>query len=127
MGRWQILGHEPLVICDTGHNEDGIREVMQNISQTKHQQLHVVFGMVKDKDSSKILSLLPQKALYYFCSPDIERAKPAGELKKEANTLGLNGEVYTDVKSALAAAKSNAEQKDLIFVGGSTFVVAEVI
>lgn len=127
MGRWQTLDKDPLIICDTGHNEDGIWEVMKNINITPHQNLHMVIGMVKDKDISKILTLLPQKAFYYFCQPDIPRAKPANELQLEAREFGLKGEYYTSVNAALDAAKKNAENNDLIFIGGSTFVVAEII
>ncbi|MGB4773829.1 MAG: folylpolyglutamate synthase/dihydrofolate synthase family protein [Daejeonella sp.] len=127
MGRWQVLSKNPLVICDTGHNEDGIREVLNNINHTPHHQLHWVIGMVKDKDISKILTLLPKDAHYYFCEPAIPRAKPVEELKKEAETLGLNGDSYKTVELAFKAAKENAKTDDLVFVGGSTFVVAEVV
>ncbi len=127
MGRWQTLGTEPLVICDTGHNEDGIKEVLKNIRSVAYNRLHLVLGMVKDKEVSKILSLLPRDAFYYFTQPAIERAKPASELAKEAAEAGLNGEVFQTVKQALEAAKKNAAKDDLIFVGGSTFVVAEVV
>lgn len=127
MGRWQILQHQPLVICDTGHNEDGIKEVLQNIKQISYHQLHIVIGMVKDKEISKILCLLPQDATYYFCAPDMERAKPAEELQQEASVFDLKGLAYADVNTAFDAAKNNAKKDDLIFVGGSTFVVAEVL
>ena len=127
MGRWQILQENPLVICDTGHNEDGIKEVLKNIAITPYKQLHIVLGMVKDKDISKVLALLPDKAIYYFCAPDFERAKPASELASEAANFGLKGEYYSSIKEALKTAKSNAGANDLIFVGGSTFVVAEVV
>jgi dihydrofolate synthase/folylpolyglutamate synthase len=127
MGRWQILGENPLIICDTGHNEDGIKEVLKNIKATPHQNLLMVIGMVKDKDISKILSLLPKNATYFFCSPDIPRAKPAEELAREAAIFGLIGEPYLSIKSALIAAKNKASYQDLIFIGGSTFVVAEVV
>ncbi|WP_242689259.1 folylpolyglutamate synthase/dihydrofolate synthase family protein [Pedobacter sp. SYSU D00535] len=127
MGRWQTLSVAPLVICDTGHNEDGIKEVLKNIEATEFDKLHMVIGMVKDKEIGKVLSLLPKKASYYFCQPQIERAKPAGELAEEAQVQGLQGEVFASVVDALAAAKKNAYKDDLIFVGGSTFVVAEVV
>ncbi len=127
MGRWQTLSIKPLVICDTGHNEDGIREVLKNIEATPHKNLHIVMGMVKDKDISKILSLLPQNAQYYFCQPDIPRAKSANELKTEALAFKLEGESYGTIQLALKAAKKQAAKNDLIFVGGSTFVVAEVV
>ncbi len=126
-GRWQTLGTGPLIICDTGHNSAGMKEVVKNISATPYKNLHMVFGMVKDKDISKVLALLPQKAKYYFCNPPIERAKPARELAEEAKAFNLHGEVIEDVASAFQKAKDNAEAKDLIFVGGSTFVVAEII
>lgn len=127
MGRWQTLQEQPLIICDTGHNEDGIKEVLYNISLTPHQQLRMVIGMVKDKEISKILSLLPKNAIYYFCSPSLERAKPADELLEEASEFGLIGEAFPSVNSALFRAKTDAKDGDLIFVGGSTFVVAEVV
>lgn len=127
MGRWHILKYNPLIICDTGHNEDGIREVMKNINLTPHKDLHMVIGMVKDKDISKILSLLPQKAFYYFCEPTIPRAKPAKHLQLEAAKFGLNGAFYPTVQAAFHEAKKNAGNNDLIFIGGSTFVVAEII
>lgn len=126
-GRWQIIKQKPLIICDTGHNEDGIREVLKNIDNYPHTNLHMVIGMVKDKDISKILALLPQKATYYFCSPDIPRAKPAVELKEEASLFGLTGSSYENVAQAFQSAEQNASEDDLIFVGGSTFVVAEVV
>jgi dihydrofolate synthase/folylpolyglutamate synthase len=127
MGRWQIMNENPLIICDTGHNEDGISEVLKNIKETPHQNLLMVIGMVKDKEISKILSLLPKQAHYFFCAPDMPRAKPAEELQKEALTFGLKGEAFSSVKNALTAAKLQAKTQDLIFIGGSTFVVAEVV
>ena len=127
MGRWQILNQEPLIICDTGHNEDGIKEVLKNIEATPHQNLFMVIGMVKDKEITKILSLLPKNAEYFFCSPAMPRAKPAEELMQEALAFNLKGEAYTSIKSALIAAKNKATPQDLIFIGGSTFVVAEVV
>ncbi len=126
-GRWQIINEKPSVICDTGHNEDGIREVLKNFGNHSYEKLHIVIGMVKDKDISKILALLPKQAIYYFCSPDIPRAKSALELKEEASVFGLKGNHYESVLFALEIAKKNASENDLIFVGGSTFVVAEVI
>lgn len=127
MGRWQILSDDPLVICDTGHNEGGIREVIKDLAGTPHKQLHIVIGMVKDKDISTVLSLLPVNARYYFCQPSIERAKPVAELANEAKKAGLEGTAFSTVKEALSAAKAAAKKDDLIYVGGSTFVVAEVV
>jgi dihydrofolate synthase/folylpolyglutamate synthase len=126
-GRWQTLGTNPLVICDTGHNVAGIGEVLKNIGATPHQRLHMVIGMVKDKDITNILSLLPRDAAYYFCQPNLERALPATELQDKATAFDLKGMAYHQVGLALAAAKEHATPEDLIFVGGSTFVVAEVL
>lgn len=126
-GRWQVLERNPLVICDTGHNEDGIREVLKNIEAVPYKKLHMVIGMVKDKAVDKVLALLPKNAVYYFCMPDIERGKPAEELMNEAAVFGLNGKSYPSVKKALEAAKADAGAEDLIFAGGSTFVAAEVL
>ncbi|MBW4890601.1 bifunctional folylpolyglutamate synthase/dihydrofolate synthase [Mucilaginibacter sp. HMF5004] len=126
-GRWDILSTNPLVICDTGHNPEGITEVMKNIAATPYKQLHFVIGMVNDKDHSKVLSMLPKNAIYYFCRPDIPRGLDAESLKQKAQSFGLSGLAYADVTSAFKAAKQAANTDDLVFVGGSTFVVAEVI
>lgn len=126
-GRWDVLSHNPPVICDTGHNPDGIAEVLKNIEATAFKQLHFVIGMVNDKDISKVLSMLPRNAIYYFCKPDIPRGLEAESLKLKAESFGLHGEAYATVLSALNAAKGVAGVDDLIFIGGSTFVVAEVV
>lgn len=126
-GRWQTLSKNPLVICDTGHNKAGITEVLKNIFATPHQNLHIVIGMVKDKDINGVLMLLPKNAKYYFCEPSLERALPAIELAKLASTHKLKGKIYNTINNALIEAKKAANPNDLIFVGGSTFVVAEII
>lgn len=126
-GRWQTLSTNPLVICDTGHNEDGIREVLENIQTTAFKALHVVLGAMRDKDLDHILSQFPTDATYYFCSPALPRAMPADELKGRAEQYGLRGEAYPMVDLALTAAKKAYQESDLIFVGGSSFVVAEVL
>jgi len=126
-GRWEVLRTDPLTICDTGHNPDGIKEVLKNIAATPYKNLHMVIGMVNDKDISKVLSMLPTNASYYFCRPDIPRGLEAESIKKQAATFGLYGDAYPTVKAALAAARQKAEKNDLVFVGGSTFVVAEVV
>ncbi len=126
-GRWQELNKLPLIICDTGHNEAGIREVVQNIHDTLFKKLHMVIGMVKDKDIDTVLAILPKNAQYYFCAPPLERALPANELQLNAKKRQLYREVYLSVKEAFEAAQRNALNEDLIFVGGSTFVVAEVL
>lgn len=126
-GRWQILSRNPLTICDTGHNEAGIQEVLEQIKTTPHQKLHFVFGMVNDKEIGSILRMLPKNAAYYFCKADIPRGMDASELKRQGQQFGLKGEMYDTVKLALSAAQKVAAADDLVFVGGSTFVVAEVV
>ncbi len=125
-GRWQKLSDHPLVICDTGHNEAGIREVLQQIKKQRFEKLHFVLGMVKDKDIHKVLTQLPRDAHYYFCQAKIPRAMVAEELKEKATNEGLSGIIIKDVNEAIAQAKANAGKDDMVFVGGSTFVVAEV-
>ena len=127
LGRWQVLNNKPLSICDTAHNEDGIQLIVQQIKQTPHDHLHFVFGTVSDKNSSRILSLLPKQATYYFCNAAIPRAMDANLLKEEASHFGLKGGVFSTVIDAFTEAKKRAKNKDLIFVGGSNFVVAEVL
>ena len=127
-GRWQILSENPLVICDSGHNTDGIASVLENIRQTPHKQLHFVLGMMNDKDITGILKMLPaENTTYYFCRPDVPRGLSVNELHEKALQAGLKGEMFESVNSALKKAKANAGKEDLIFVGGSTFVVAEVV
>lgn len=125
-GRWQILGEEPTVIADTGHNEPGIRAILNQLKSYSFNQLWMVIGMVQDKDISKILALLPKEARYVFCQADLPRAMEAGKLAEKAAEFGLKGEVVPDVNEALQFARKNASSNDLIFVGGSTFVVAEI-
>lgn len=127
MGRWEILHTKPLVICDTGHNPDGIKAVLSQIQTLKYRNLHFVLGMVEDKDISRILRMLPLSATYYFCKADIPRGLDANELTRQASNVGLQGKVYSSVKEAYAAALSESKSDDLVFVGGSTFIVAEVI
>ncbi len=126
-GRWHKLADKPLTYCDTGHNEAGIKEVLLNIQNTTFTQLHIVMGMVKDKDVSTVLNLLPKNAIYYFCAPAIERSLPFNELQQQAANFNLKGLAYNSVKAAYQAAKQNAHAEDLIFIGGSTFVVAEIL
>ena len=125
-GRWQKLTEKPLIICDTAHNEDGIQEVMRQIKDTPHKDLFIVFGTVNDKDISKILALLPRHATYFFCEANIPRALKAESLAKSAEQAGLEGKIISDVNKAIVVAKSLAKEEDLIFVGGSNFVVAEI-
>jgi dihydrofolate synthase/folylpolyglutamate synthase len=126
-GRWEVLSKDPLTICDTGHNPEGIKEVLQNIANVPYRQLHFVIGVVNDKDITKILAMLPEDAIYYFCKPDIPRGLDAQMLRSNAEEFDLYGQAYTSVKAALEAAQAEARKGDLVFVGGSTFVVAEVV
>ena len=126
-GRWQTLGKSPLTICDTGHNIDGIKNVIQEINNITFNKLHFVFGTVNDKDTNKILALLPKEAKYYFCAAKIDRALDATELKNKSAEFNLKGDSFNSVKEAYQESISQAEQDDLIFIGGSTFVVAEVL
>ncbi len=127
LGRWQILNKNPLTIADTGHNEAGIQEVVKQLGTTPHKKLHFILGFVNDKDISKLLRLLPTKAIYYFCKANLPRALNEKELEAQAKTVGLKGKSYSTVKEALEAAKKNATKEDLIFIGGSTFTAAEVL
>ena len=127
LGRWQTLSKIPYIICDTGHNEDGIKQISQQLKNTKYEKLHFVFGTVNDKNVDGILSHLPKNACYYFCQADIARAMNAEELKNIGKVFNLNGDAFTSVKQALNNAIECANKDDLIFIGGSTFVVAEVL
>tara|TARA_B100000767_G_scaffold213119_1_gene200415 strand:- start:47 stop:1255 length:1209 start_codon:yes stop_codon:yes gene_type:complete len=126
-GRWQVLNKQPLVICDTAHNEDGLKKVILQIDQTFHHSLHIVFGIVDDKNLENILKLLPRDAKYYFCKPNIPRGLDEKYLQKIASDKKIKGTAYSSVNNALNAAKDNAQKNDLIFIGGSTFTVAEVV
>lgn len=126
-GRWQILGTNPLTICDTAHNADGIQAVVEQIAETPFNHLHFVFGMVSDKEAENILMLLPKNATYYFCKPDIPRGLDADELKQLGFKAGLRGKSYSSVMHAYHSAINNTGPNDMVFIGGSTFVVAEVI
>ena len=126
-GRWETLSKNPKIICDTGHNVDGISNIINQLKQIKFNKLHIVFGTVNDKKINDILNLLPKDAKYYFCKAKIDRALNADKLKSIANEYKLIGESFESVEKALLNAKNNAKKEDLIFIGGSTFVVAEVI
>jgi len=127
MGRWQVLQRYPLCIADTGHNTAGIQYVIEQLSQIKYDNLHIVLSMVNDKDIKEILSLMPRNATYYFCKADIPRGLNPYELKNQGQQFGLNGKVYSSVKMAYKTARLKAHKKDLVFVGGSCFTVAEVV
>ena len=126
-GRWQTLGSYPTIVCDTGHNVGGLTYVMEQLKKQTYTHLHIVVGFVKEKDVNSVLELFPKEATYYFCSPAIARGLNVDTLKEIATTKGLQGERYSSVVEALNAAKAQALPTDFIFVGGSTFVVAEVL
>ena len=126
-GRWQTLGSYPTIVCDTGHNVGGLTYVMEQLKKQTYTHLHIVVGFVKEKDINSVLELFPKEATYYFCSPAIARGLNVDTLKEIATTKGLQGERYSSVAEALNAAKAQALPTDFIFVGGSTFVVAEVV
>lgn len=127
MGRWQKLEESPTLICDTGHNVGGISYIAEQLSNQKYERLHIVIGMVNDKDISGVLAMLPQDAVYYFTKASVKRALPEKELQHLAQTSGLQGETYPDVQAAVTAAKEKAGAKDFIFVGGSSFIVADLL
>ena len=127
LGRWQILNENPKVVCDTGHNKDGLTYVMKQLKKEVYKSLHIVFGVVNDKDLSSIIDLLPKTATYYFCKPNIPRGLDAIELKRCFNDHGLKGDTYSSVNEAYKTALENSKTTDLVFIGGSTFVVAEII
>ena len=127
MGRWQVLNKQPFTVCDTGHNEAGIRLILAQINQQSFEKLHVVLGVVNDKDITNILALLPNNASYYFCQANIPRALEVSVLAEKATAVGLSGTTFPSVDAAYKAAQKNATAQDMIFIGGSTFVVAEVV
>lgn len=126
-GRWQILGQYPKIIADTAHNKEGLNEVIPQLLKEEFQTLHIVLGVVNDKDLLRVLPIFPKKARYYFCEAGIPRKMPAKDLQREALVFGLKGDVFKTVKSAYENALDQAGQEDVIYVGGSTFTVAEII
>ena len=125
-GRWEILKKSPLVVLDVAHNADGIRQLIQQFKETKYEKLHLILGVVKDKDTDALLSLLPADAFYYFTKAQIPRALPEEELQKKAARFNLKGNAYTTVNTALYAASLKASKNDLIIICGSIFVAGEV-
>ncbi|RED42277.1 dihydrofolate synthase/folylpolyglutamate synthase [Winogradskyella eximia] len=126
-GRWQVLGNQPKIVCDTAHNKEGLGYTMQQVKNETYNKLHMVFGVVNDKDLDAIIPLLPKRATYYFCKPDVQRGLDAKLLQSYFKKNDLHGICYNSVSEALTSAKSNANIDDFIYVGGSTFVVAEII
>lgn len=126
-GRWQLLQEHPKVICDTAHNKEGLFYTLQQLKKENYKQLHIVLGVVSDKNLSEILPMFPKKAKYYFCKPNIPRGLSADELREQAGVFDLFGEVFSSVNQAFEKSKINASYEDVIYVGGSTFVVAEIL
>ncbi len=127
MGRWQTLSENPKVICDTGHNAHAMQYIVEQLNKETYETLHIVFGMVNDKDISSVLSMLPKDARYYFTRASVDRAIDAKELSEEAAAFGLLGEYFPTVSHAVAVAKEAAAANDVIFIGGSSFVVADIL
>jgi dihydrofolate synthase / folylpolyglutamate synthase len=125
-GRWEMIQQHPTIVLDVGHNEDGIKQIVQQLQHSTFHQLHIIIGMVKDKEIDKVLALLPKDAIYYFTKAQIPRALDEMILKEKAMQFGLKGEAFAEVNLAMAAAKKNASKDDMILVCGSVFVVGEV-
>jgi dihydrofolate synthase/folylpolyglutamate synthase len=127
IGRWQVLGEHPMMIADSAHNEDALEKVINKLVKEDWKNIHFVIGFVNDKDLAKVLPLFPKKASYYFVKPNINRGLATDILKSAAAGLGLKGLTYQTVTEGIAAAKASADAQDLIYIGGSSFVVAEAI
>jgi len=126
-GRWTVLNQSPLIICDTAHNKEGLSIVLKDISFIKYSKLHFVIGFVEDKELDSIIELFPKDAIYYFCKPDIKRGLSAINLESIFKSNSRFGSSFNSVNDALLSAKENSKESDLIYIGGSTFVVSEVI
>ncbi len=127
LGRWQVLKENPMVVCDTAHNKEGLQIVLNQIKQYRPKNIHFVLGFVNDKNLDNVLGLFPKNAAYYFVKPDIPRGLEAEKLSNFSSNFGLKGEVFKSVKKGLKKALQDASSDDLVYVGGSTFVVAEVV
>jgi dihydrofolate synthase / folylpolyglutamate synthase len=125
-GRWELLQQHPTIVLDVGHNEDGVKQIVHQLNNSSFRQLHIIIGMVKDKEIDKVLALLPKQATYYFTKAQIPRALDEPTLKEKAKNYCLNGETFADVNLALASAKEKAAKEDMILVCGSVFLVGEV-
>lgn len=126
-GRWEVISESPRAIADVGHNVEGVAMAVGMLKAETYRRLHIVWGMAADKDADEILVLLPANAIYYWCKPDVPRGKDAGQLREHAEKFNLHGAVYGSVSDAYTAALATAEPGDLVFVGGSVFVVGEVL
>jgi dihydrofolate synthase/folylpolyglutamate synthase len=126
-GRWEKIDENPITICDTGHNINGLEYIVKQLQQQKYEKLHIVFGMVNDKDIEGVLSIMPKDATYYFCQASVKRAMPSQQLKTLAEAHELKGNTFANVLDAYNSARQNASQNDFIYIGGSSFVVADLI
>jgi dihydrofolate synthase/folylpolyglutamate synthase len=126
-GRWQVLSNNPLIVCDTGHNKEGLEYVLNQINRVPKSGLHMVIGFVNDKDLTSLLPLFPKDARYYFTKASVPRALDENILMMQAAEYGLIGNSYPDVKTAMTAASETASGTDMIFIGGSTFIVADAL
>ena len=127
MGRWQTIATRPTTVCDAGHNIGGITQIVSQLTRQSYKTLRVVFGMVNDKEIDAVLAIMPKEATYYFTQASIRRALPCEQMKEKAAAYGLKGNSYPDVATALQAAKAEAESDDFIFIGGSCFIVADLL
>jgi dihydrofolate synthase/folylpolyglutamate synthase len=126
-GRWEKIEENPITICDTGHNVNGLEYIVKQLQQQKYEKLHIVFGMVNDKDIEGVLSIMPKDATYYFCQASVKRAMPSQQLKTLAEAHELKGNTFANVLDAYNSARQNASQNDFIYIGGSSFIVADLI
>lgn len=126
-GRWEKIEENPITICDTGHNVNGLEYIVKQLQQQKYEKLHIVFGMVNDKDIEGVLSIMPKDSTYYFCQASVKRAMPSQQLKTLAEAHELKGNTFANVLDAYNSARQNASQNDFIYIGGSSFIVADLI
>jgi dihydrofolate synthase/folylpolyglutamate synthase len=128
-GRWQTICETPRTVCDAGHNIGGVKYIVEQLEResNEHTALRIVFGMVSDKDITSVLAIMPKNAEYYFTQASIKRAMPASELKEKASAYGLHGNCYPTVETALQAARNDSSDNDFIFIGGSCFIVADLL
>ena len=127
LGRWQIIQEKPTIVFDNGHNKDGISQIIKELKKIKYKKLHFIYGSVNDKDINEILKILPKDALYYFCEAKIPRSLDKFKLYQKAKNFKLKGQTFDNIKNAFIKAKTTAKDDDCILVGGSTFIVAELL
>ncbi|MBQ0016547.1 MAG: bifunctional folylpolyglutamate synthase/dihydrofolate synthase, partial [Bacteroidales bacterium] len=126
-GRWEVISHNPLVVCETAHNADGVHAMLQKLNEVQYDKLHLIYGCVSDKDFSKILQMLPQNAQYYYTQPSVPRALPAADLAATASQLGMAAPYYPNIGQAYQMASKQASPTDMILITGSIFLVADAL